>query len=386
MKDELDGAEMMKNSPVKVKVKEGDDVVLPCSLGQTDLRYQIFDWTKVKDVEDKTQKEVFLYDAGIHYNNGRTGQDPQFKGRVSHFKDELQRGNASIKIQNTKLEDRGKYKCIFPNLQDQIFRIELVVGAAPEPSLTTVDETADRALLQCSVKGAFPEPTVEWKNSAGEVLPSVVTLNSEVNKRFDITLQTNVTQTGFYNCVVTQDDIGHQVYSVTFERFGPVVVDEGSDVVLPCSLGQTDLTNQVFEWKKDGQEVFYYDAGKHHNNGRGGQDPKFKGRVSHFEDELKHGNASIKIRNTKLEDSGDYSCAFPNLQNQIFHIKLAFVLDKRNIDGANTGLIAGLTVVSILFVVVVSYLAKKNHMLKHSLRETNGGHHPPSELVPLPSN
>ena len=101
------------------------------------------------------------------------------------------------------------------------------------------------------------------------------------------------------------------------------MVKEGSDVVLRCSI-DINVESKLFDWKKDGQkEVFMYDAGVHYNNGRTGQDEQFRGRVSHFKDELKHGNASIKIRNTKVADSGDYSCDFPRLQpRKRFNIKL----------------------------------------------------------------
>ncbi len=109
---------------------------------------------------------------------------------------------------------------------------------------------------------------------------------------------------------------------------GPEVikVKEGSDATLPCSLStKENITSKLFDWKKDGQkEVFLYDAGIHYNNGRSGQDEQFKGRVSHFPDELKYGNASIIIRNMKVADSGNYICIFPRLQpeRKIFHIKL----------------------------------------------------------------
>ncbi|XP_045898877.1 V-set domain-containing T-cell activation inhibitor 1-like [Micropterus dolomieu] len=104
-----------------------------------------------------------------------------------------------------------------------------------------------------------------------------------------------------------------------------VVVEEGSDAILPCSLSNKEnAESELFDWKKDGQkEVFFYDGGIHYNNGRIGQDEQFKGRVSHFQDELKYGNASIIIRNTKVTDRGDYTCIFPHLQpRQIFNIEL----------------------------------------------------------------
>ena len=110
---------------IKVTVEEGSDVVLPCVLSSKEnLEPKLFDWKR------DDQKEVFLYDAGIHYNNGLSGQDEQFKGRISHFPEELRNGNASIMIRNTKVADSGDYTCDFPRLQPkrQKLHIKLVVG------------------------------------------------------------------------------------------------------------------------------------------------------------------------------------------------------------------------------------------------------------------
>ncbi|XP_034566216.1 butyrophilin subfamily 1 member A1-like isoform X2 [Notolabrus celidotus] len=215
------------NSPVKVE--EGRDVVLPCSLSSKEnIESKLFDWKK------EGKMEVFIYEGGLTYGNGYTGQDKQFVGRVSHFPEELKNSNASIKITKTKKSDSGNYTCDFPRLQPrQTFNIQLVVG--------------QRVIVS---------------------------------------------------------------------------VEEGGDAVLPCSLStKENIENMVFDWKKDDQkEVFFYDKGKHYNKGRTGQDEHFKGRVFHFEDELKHGNASIKVTKTKMADNGSYTCIFPN--KQISYIQL----------------------------------------------------------------
>uniref|UniRef100_A0A3P9PB46 Immunoglobulin V-set domain-containing protein n=1 Tax=Poecilia reticulata TaxID=8081 RepID=A0A3P9PB46_POERE len=81
------------------------DVILPCSSKKKDnLTHEVFDWKKNYD------KEVFLYVKGKHYNNGKTGQDEDFKNRVDFFEDQLQFGNASIRIKKTKLTDSGIYR------------------------------------------------------------------------------------------------------------------------------------------------------------------------------------------------------------------------------------------------------------------------------------
>lgn len=89
---------------------------------------------------------------------------------------------------------------------------------------------------------------------------------------------------------------------------------EGSDVILPCSLSsEQNLEGEVFNWRNGRSKVFLYDAGHHDNNADMGQDEPFKGRVSHFPEQLKHGNASIKIHKVRLTDSGTYTCVLPHL-------------------------------------------------------------------------
>ncbi|KAM7006213.1 programmed cell death 1 ligand 1-like [Tautogolabrus adspersus] len=103
---------------------------------------------------------------------------------------------------------------------------------------------------------------------------------------------------------------------------GQVVVKEGQDVVLPCSLStKENIQTKLFDWKKDRQEVFFYSGGDYSGHGITGQDKQFEGRVSHFNEELKNGNASIKITETKVSDSGVYACIFPRL-SQEFTIEL----------------------------------------------------------------
>ncbi|XP_014196004.1 V-set domain-containing T-cell activation inhibitor 1, partial [Haplochromis burtoni] len=181
---------------------------LPCSLStKLSLQHEVFDWKK------DGQKEVFLYSARDEYNNGRPGQDEQFKGRVSHFSEELKLGNASIVIRNTKLVDSGEYSCIIPHLhpKQQRFNIKLIVGAAPKPFVGILNITEDGALLKCEVPGAFPKPLVEWKDSDGNILPAEEPQVSYRGDRYYVTLLIAVTKTdtNVFRCVATQQEISH---------------------------------------------------------------------------------------------------------------------------------------------------------------------------------
>ncbi|XP_030275805.1 uncharacterized protein LOC115583277 isoform X2 [Sparus aurata] len=109
------------------------------------------------------------------------------------------------------MADSGIYSCIFPHLQPrQTYNIELVVGASPKPYITTLDQTKDWSLLQCEVRGASPEPKVEWQDSSGNILPAEEPQVSERGGRYYVTLNTTVTKTGRYRCEATQEEISHQ--------------------------------------------------------------------------------------------------------------------------------------------------------------------------------
>ncbi|XP_070758640.1 butyrophilin subfamily 2 member A2-like isoform X1 [Enoplosus armatus] len=218
------------NGPEVIDVEEGRDAMLPCSLSpKEDIQFKVFDWKK------DGQNQVFMYEAGILKNDGRTGQDEQFKGRVSYFHDELKNGNASIIIRNTKMADSGIYTCTFSLLQpSQMFHLQLAVapdperiilknrleenhpGAAPKPYITILNQTKDWSLLQCVVRGASPKPTVEWQDSAGNILPAKELQVSERGGSYDIILQTTVTKTDRYRCVATQEEIYHQIHAETY--------------------------------------------------------------------------------------------------------------------------------------------------------------------------
>ncbi|XP_039468546.1 butyrophilin subfamily 2 member A2-like [Oreochromis aureus] len=192
---------------VVVVVSEGNYIILPCSLSsQESLVRTRFDWKK------DDEREVFVYDAGFHHNNRRSGQDEHFRGRVSHFSDQLKFGNASIIIRNTKVADSGDYTCDFPFHQPKTFNITLVVGAAPKPFVGILNISEVGGQLKCEVRGASPKPKVEWRDSDGNILPAEEPQVSHTGERYDITLLTTVTRTNssLFHCVATQEELSHR--------------------------------------------------------------------------------------------------------------------------------------------------------------------------------
>uniref|UniRef100_A0A3Q2FK78 Ig-like domain-containing protein n=1 Tax=Cyprinodon variegatus TaxID=28743 RepID=A0A3Q2FK78_CYPVA len=87
-----------------------------------------------------------------------------------------------------------------------------------------------------------------------------------------------------------------------------ITIKEDEDIILNCSFG-TDITGHRIEWKKDDNDVFHFDFGKEDLTV---EDPKFKDRVARFSEDLKSGDASVKIQGAKVSDSGKYTCLHIN--------------------------------------------------------------------------
>ncbi|XP_053267068.1 butyrophilin subfamily 1 member A1 isoform X2 [Pleuronectes platessa] len=212
---------------IKLFVTEGNDVILPCSPGpNVNIEATVFDWKK-------ENKEVFMFTKDKFFGNSRADQDQDFKGRVSHFAEELKQGNASILLRDTRITDSGNYTCIFPHLvPEQTCRIELVVGAATTPYVKIRNVTGDGVLLECLVPGAHPEPQVEWQTSDGSVVPAEEPQVSPRGHRFDVLLLTTVkkTTTNMYRCVVKQEGFGHVIHNELlvpdnlFEDKSPLII------------------------------------------------------------------------------------------------------------------------------------------------------------------
>ncbi|KAM8756458.1 uncharacterized protein AB9X84_009653 [Acanthopagrus schlegelii] len=251
---------------VRVVVEEDSDAVLPCLIStKEDITGKLLVWKK------DGQKQVFTHDTSDKFSN--RDQDEQFKGRVSFFQDQLKNGNASIKITGTKMADSGTYSCDFPKLQpSQTSTIELVVGrvlkdrtgenipgAASKPSVKTI-KTDDGVMLQCEVLGASPKPKVEWKDSSGNILPVKDLKETERGGSYNIVLRAALTKTDTFSCVVTQEEISHQIsdeiYAVSGAASEPYVrtIQTDDGVMLQCEVVGASPKPKV-EWKDSSENI-----------------------------------------------------------------------------------------------------------------------------------
>uniref|UniRef100_A0A8C9S8E9 Ig-like domain-containing protein n=1 Tax=Scleropages formosus TaxID=113540 RepID=A0A8C9S8E9_SCLFO len=95
---------------------------------------------------------------------------------------------------------------------------------------------------------------------------------------------------------------------VSFEVLGPadpVVAVAGEDVVLPCYLKPNISAVDLQLIHSEDPLVHLY---RDHEDRNENQVLSYKGRTSLFPEELKNGNISLKVKNVRGSDNGEYKC------------------------------------------------------------------------------
>ncbi|KAI4875966.1 hypothetical protein NFI96_022099, partial [Prochilodus magdalenae] len=148
----------------------GSDLVLPCSVQpSTNAVDMNIEWSRL----DSTKSLVHVYRDGEDQSEG---QDPSYRGRTALFKEELEKGNASLLLTTVRVSDEGKYRChIRGESQDGDYTAEVRVEAIGTHPLITVEsyDSSGGVRLLCESKGWWPKPDLEWLDSDGNSLNGV---------------------------------------------------------------------------------------------------------------------------------------------------------------------------------------------------------------------
>uniref|UniRef100_A0A8C9QR81 Ig-like domain-containing protein n=1 Tax=Scleropages formosus TaxID=113540 RepID=A0A8C9QR81_SCLFO len=101
-------------------------------------------------------------------------------------------------------------------------------------------------------------------------------------------------------------------FTESFEVLGPadpVVAVAGEDVVLPCylkpNISAVDLSVEWFRVQTKDPLVHLY---QDHEDRNENQIPSYRRRTSLFPEELRNGNTSLKVKNLRGSDNGEYKC------------------------------------------------------------------------------
>ncbi|XP_060776077.1 butyrophilin subfamily 1 member A1-like [Neoarius graeffei] len=161
----------------------GEDLVLPCFLKpSTSAVDMTVEWLRL----EKVTSLVHFYQDHEERNEK---QAQPYRGRTSLFKEELQKGNASLKLSPLRVSDEGSYKCL---VEDKLWYDDITVhitveaqGSHPVIMMESYDHSGGINLV-CESRGWKPEPEVVWLDREGAVLPAEDTQTHRDTEGFSV--------------------------------------------------------------------------------------------------------------------------------------------------------------------------------------------------------
>ncbi|XP_076841882.1 CD276 antigen-like [Brachyhypopomus gauderio] len=98
-------------------------------------------------------------------------QSADYRNRTALFASELQRGNASLRMVGTGLEDTGNYLCLVSNTKGSgRAQVHLEYGALYTEPRLSINVSSVGAVVRFDTQG-FPKPEVQWVDAEGKELP-----------------------------------------------------------------------------------------------------------------------------------------------------------------------------------------------------------------------
>ncbi|XP_031436368.1 butyrophilin subfamily 1 member A1-like [Clupea harengus] len=154
--DVVDILEFKVTVPSSLVVTLGQPVVLPCSFSVGNVWQPesiVITWRRGLEVVHS----FYLNRDQLKHQN------PHYVKRTSLYQSEMQKGNASLRLENVTIEDRGEYICYVRSQlgsERKIFPLK-VAALYSEPVLQFSVQPGSVTVLLTS-GGGFPAPTLSW--------------------------------------------------------------------------------------------------------------------------------------------------------------------------------------------------------------------------------
>ncbi|KAK3546058.1 hypothetical protein QTP70_019981, partial [Hemibagrus guttatus] len=179
----------------------GEDLVLPCFIKpNTSAVDMSVEWLRLEE----GVSIVHLYRA---HEDKNENQAQSYRGRTSLFKEELQKGNASLKLSAFKVSDAGEYKCL---IEDKSWYDDItvhviveVLGSHPVIMMESYDNSGGIHLV-CESRGWNPEPEVLWLDREGATLPAEDTQIHRDTEGFSVKRRITVYESNRFYCRLQQ--------------------------------------------------------------------------------------------------------------------------------------------------------------------------------------
>ncbi|XP_054554682.1 butyrophilin-like protein 1 isoform X2 [Talpa occidentalis] len=201
----------VKGPSQPVRALLGADATLPCSLVPEQSAVNMH----IRWYRTQLSPAVLVY-------KDRQEQDGEqmleYRDRTKLLGTSIDKGDASLLIQQVRASDDGQYRCQFKDgsmSEETTVQLQVIgLGSTPQVYMTGPEENGIRVL--CSSSGWFPKPSVRWINKAGGELKSLPESFTEDDKGlFHVESSVIVTDSSMNNvtCSIQNPLSGQQIAS-----------------------------------------------------------------------------------------------------------------------------------------------------------------------------
>uniref|UniRef100_A0A8C1YCN2 Ig-like domain-containing protein n=1 Tax=Cyprinus carpio TaxID=7962 RepID=A0A8C1YCN2_CYPCA len=279
------------------------------------------------------------------YKNREMTQSVGYEGRASLFINDLSRGNVSLRVADFRESDLGVYMCrVVSRNETQQITVDVaeeVSAIFKDQSFFTVNhnmgETSNKsehhcdsdnqledykigeAIYQLSIHSAYHSASGkdQCKDCKGEMdnklssqyIKSDLSHQDEQpgDDRMGTKSKDFLSQASYHN-EPNKSQHGMEVLNKNFQLVVPSTTKEpevslGADLIIPCHLSpEISAVDMEISWSNDTACVCLY------KDRKVTEGVLFKDRVSLFTHKLREGNVSLRLKNFRLSDIGNYHC------------------------------------------------------------------------------
>ncbi|XP_016420916.1 uncharacterized protein LOC107750165 [Sinocyclocheilus rhinocerous] len=311
----------------------GSSVVLPCYVDELlSMEGLEVEWRRTD-----SETLVHLYQDG---ESRAESQQQDYHDRAHFFTDQIQHGNFSLRLDNLRAQDEGRYTCKVYSQQEsgetvvEIKYVEhLLVSGSDESISASVGEDVT---LNCSVDSHITPEHIEevsWrKTDKDEDILVLLYQNDWVS--FSVShIMVLILCISASGCALVLCCL---IYCRSaYEGFIQPFVPLGASAILPCYVDELlSMEGLKVEWRRTDSETLVH----LYQDGESRSQQGYLDRAHFFSDPIQHGNFSLRLDNLRAQDEGEYTCTVYSQQDHLFSTKIILEMGKHNGSSSFSGL------------------------------------------------
>ncbi|XP_056593709.1 uncharacterized protein hhla2b.1 isoform X2 [Triplophysa dalaica] len=377
-----------KTPDVLVTCMFSEDCILPCLFEP--VGDEIIYWFRQNVLLHTFKQESGILDQ----------PDKRYTGRTSLSNDTIPFGNASLHIQKSGPQDRGRYRCLVTSGRETSEHSITVRVKAPIESVN-METTwlSGYEEVKCSARDVYPAPRVTLFTEP-PVLPDGLqtdtrkTADKQGLYRVDSKIRKLENQADLTYICLVQSFYGPQIWRTSLQEKEMYSV-EGKDFIIPC-VAPWILDNFTLTWsfaKEHKSSVIYtYDSITHLGFS------VWEERIRLVPPSGQRGNGSLQLHNPmRTEHTGIYTCVLSSFQTKhVVHTRVNIIpmtakrLPKSSPQRITAAIITGLTVTAVVIgLAILKWKVSRTRSNKtheeatemHPTKDANSGD--PSETICL---